>query len=146
MPKGIRTPIINGQKQCQRCGQEKPLDEFYGNHGCCKICEKQLAKNRYHQVDSAGKTRNPRTLEARLELKRKLVDVAGGCCTRCGYNKSIYALDFHRTGKDKENTVSNLLMRATGKKDEHLALALAEAAKCILLCANCHRELHAEQL
>lgn len=83
-------------------------------------------------------------MEARLALKHKLVAAAGGCCTRCGYHKSIYALDFHHTSKNKENTLSALLTRAAGSNGNILALALAEAEKCVLLCANCHREVHAE--
>jgi len=151
MTRGKRVPVIDGYKYCQKCKNTKPISEFYpaktkyGVRSPCKQCNKEGSKDRYEQEGSTGKTNNAIRLEARLELKRKLVDAAGGCCTRCGYNKSIYALDFHHVGKDKENTVSNLLLRATGTKGEYLALALAEAAKCVLLCANCHRELHAEQ-
>jgi hypothetical protein len=150
MTKGKRTPIIDGYKYCQKCQCTKPLSEFYaaktkyGVRSPCKQCNRAESKARYEQEGSIGKTNNAIRQEARLELKRKLVAAAGGCCTRCGYNKSIYALDFHHPGKDKENTVSNLLTLAVGKKSEHMALALAEAAKCILLCANCHREVHAE--
>lgn len=150
MTSGKRIPVINGYKCCQRCNLTKPISEFYpaknryGVRSPCKQCIKEDSKNRYEQEGSIGKTRNAVRMEARLELKRKLVAAAGGHCTRCGYNKSIHALDFHHTSKNKENTVSTLLTRAAGAKGDALALALAEAAKCILLCANCHREVHAE--
>lgn len=143
MPKGIHIPIICGKKQCQSCKVSKPVAEFYGNHGHCKECQKLASKERYHKDGSAGKTNNNRRLEARLALKRQLVDAAGGCCVHCGYNKSLHALDFHHTGKDKEHALSDILLKASGKNGSYLAIALAEAAKCVLLCANCHRELHA---
>ena len=65
------------------------------------------------------------------ELKMML----GGKCKTCGYKKSFYALDFHHLG-EKEDVVSKIARNFSKDK------ALKEARKCILLCANCHRELH----
>jgi len=78
-----------------------------------------------------------------MALKKKLVDAAGGCCVNCGYSKSLHALDFHHTGRDKEHVLSGILLKASGKNGSYLPVALEEAAKCVLLCSNCHRELHA---
>ena len=65
----------------------------------------------------------------------KIKEARGGCCIRCGYNTTIKALEFHHLDPDKKDfTIS----------DYHFKLkdAIAESKKCILLCANCHRELH----
>jgi len=60
-------------------------------------------------------------------------------CTQCGFSH-VAALDFHHTNaKDKEGIVSHLLRMGRFKK------AKAEAEKCIVLCANCHRIHHYEE-
>jgi len=71
-----------------------------------------------------------------LKYKLEMIKALGGKCTKCGYNKSIAALDFHHNGPEKEKEISVLLKWVSKQK------ILKEAKKCILLCANCHRELH----
>jgi len=149
MTKGISNPVVNGNKWCPQCGITKPVSEFYsdkknpdGVRSPCKQCCKEEGKERYAQEGSAGKTSNTLFVQRRLKLKHELVDTAGGCCTRCGYNKSIYALDFHHIGKDKEGRIAEMISVAASNGKSISALQL-EAAKCILLCSNCHRELHA---
>jgi hypothetical protein len=64
-----------------------------------------------------------------------LKEEAGNCCSRCGYNKCIAALEFHHTDPTvKEGGIIG--STASLKKQRE------EAQKCILVCANCHRELH----
>lgn len=77
-----------------------------------------------------------RKIARRKKLKEEAVNIAGGKCTICGYNKCISALEFHHHEKNKEGNFSSLL------KNESRQKLLKEAGKCILLCANCHRELH----
>lgn len=76
--------------------------------------------------------------KARNARKMKLIELNGGKCSNCGYNKCSKALQFHHIDpKDKLFALSAYL---------HLALdtLMKEAKKCILLCANCHAELHAD--
>ena len=68
--------------------------------------------------------------------KSELITLLGGKCSSCGYNKCPAALDFHHHSTDKESEVTIVIKNYSKEK------ALKEAAKCILLCANCHRELH----
>lgn len=59
-------------------------------------------------------------------------------CAICGYNKCDNALDFHHANpKDKKFNVN--LRHA---KDKNL---VEEMQKCILLCSNCHREIHTKE-
>lgn len=83
------------------------------------------------------KAKQPRnTREYRKDIKRKLVKYKGGKCQICGYNRCIEALDFHHTNQEeKEYSVSG-----GTKSFERLK---KEVDKCILVCANCHREIHA---
>lgn len=65
----------------------------------------------------------------------KLKEVRGGKCIRCEYNKCLKALEFHHLNPvEKDFTISN----------DHFKLldAVNESKKCILICSNCHKELH----
>lgn len=64
----------------------------------------------------------------------------GGCCQICGYDKCIAALDFHHKDDDKEFGLSSKGRTLNFEKMK------IEAQKCILVCANCHREIHAEDV
>jgi len=73
-----------------------------------------------------------------LQKKLELIELFGGKCEKCGYNKNISAFDFHHKNpyeKNFEVKIQNL----KSKSDDDI---LEEALKCMLLCANCHRELH----
>ena len=62
----------------------------------------------------------------------------GGSCKLCGYSKCLKALDFHHVNSsDKIFEISS--SRGCIKK------MAVEARKCILICANCHRELHSAE-
>jgi len=75
-----------------------------------------------------------RSKKARLALKRKLVNMMGGCCVDCGYSSHLAALDFdHRKPTEK----SFNLARGLNEKSE--LLCELEAQKCDIRCANCHR-------
>ena len=60
-------------------------------------------------------------------------------CAVCGYNRCASALDFHHIGDDKEFTIGSMISR-----DYSLEKLKKEMDKCTVLCANCHRELHAD--
>lgn len=73
----------------------------------------------------------------RRKRKDNLVKVAGGRCCLCGYNKVNSALEFHHIiSEEKKYGLS------TGNTHD-LEKDLEELKKCILVCANCHREIHA---
>lgn len=61
----------------------------------------------------------------------------GGGCSKCGYNKCSAALDFHHIDPA---TKSFALSKSNMSKS--LSILKEEADKCIILCANCHREHH----
>jgi hypothetical protein len=72
----------------------------------------------------------------RRNAKDDLVAAAGGRCSLCGYSKCLGALHFHHL--DPRTKSFGLAMRGHTKSFSKL---LAEARKCILLCANCHAEV-----
>jgi predicted RNA-binding Zn-ribbon protein involved in translation (DUF1610 family) len=76
----------------------------------------------------------------RKKVKRLLVEYKGGKCEKCGYNKCIEALDFHhKNPNEKDFGIS-----ANGHT-KSLDKLKKEVDKCQLVCANCHREIHAEE-
>ena len=74
----------------------------------------------------------------RKRTKQRMINSMGGKCCLCGYNKSNWALDFHHLNPtEKEFSFGGL--RASCKSWEKIT---NELKKCILVCANCHREIH----
>lgn len=72
--------------------------------------------------------------------KQELVELAGGSCRICGYNKSQRALVFHHKDPSQKEfglTMNNLW----SKKWETI---LEEFYKCEMYCQNCHVEVHDE--
>ena len=82
------------------------------------------------------KCRVKHTVEARKRKKQKAVDLLGGKCSNCGYDKCLDALDFHHLDPTKKDPKSF-------EKNVAWSILKEEIKKCILLCSNCHRELHA---
>ena len=74
----------------------------------------------------------------RRAIKQALVNLKGGKCSICGYNKSLRALQFHHLNpKEKDFTLT--------KNVKDFDKLKKEVEKCILVCSNCHAEIH-EQL
>lgn len=78
----------------------------------------------------------------RIKLKQLAVEYKGGCCQRCGYDKYIGALEFHH----KDPNAKEFAISKDGGNSRSWAKIQIELDKCVLLCSNCHREVHAEQL
>lgn len=73
----------------------------------------------------------------RQRLKDRLVYIMGDKCCICGYNKTNNALEFHHMDPTKKD------FSLSQKSNISFARAKEEIKKCILVCANCHREIHA---
>ncbi len=66
------------------------------------------------------------------------LSLKGDRCQICGYDKYVGALEFHHVnGKNKEFDLS------TRGLTRSWARVKKEVEKCVLVCANCHREIHA---
>ncbi len=83
------------------------------------------------------KTNSQAVMDWRKRKKKELVQYKGGKCEICGYNKSINVLQFHHINpEEKDFTI--------GSKSYSLEKLKREVDKCILLCANCHIEIHSK--
>lgn len=95
------------------------------------------------RIDSRGSYRcgrcnSERVMARRRAIKRILTDELGGRCLLCGYDACDRALEFHHVDPAEKSF-------AIGFEGvtRSLARAHAEAAKCVLLCSNCHAEVEA---
>lgn len=74
----------------------------------------------------------------RQKQKETLVKEAGGKCICCGYDRYVGALEFHHV----DPTTKSFGIGSAGFT-RSTAKVRVEAKKCILVCANCHREIEA---
>jgi hypothetical protein len=84
------------------------------------------------------KCRSEAVARRRRKVKEILVAEAGGGCLLCGYAKHSVALQFHHL--DPSTKSFGLGVRGITRSIDKLR---EEAAKCALLCANCHAEVEA---
>lgn len=142
-----RLRVLNKRKYCLTCSpwgnhntKRLHLEKYTGTPARC-ICEKchrefDYNKSRGHQFSHCN------SCVVRLRhrrMKSRLVSSFGGQCIRCGYAKSISAMDFHhRDPQTKSFTIGHAYNRSW-------QALYSEALKCDILCANCHRESHEVQ-
>lgn len=73
--------------------------------------------------------------------KSNLIKVFGGKCCICGFDKWQSALEFHHVIPGEKSFAIT-----TETTTRSIETQLAELKKCILVCANCHRGIHAQAL
>lgn len=81
-----------------------------------------------------------RANDRRFDLKERAVAYKGGSCQRCGYSRNRCALQFHHLDPSQKD------FQIGGHHGRSWDILKLELDKCILVCANCHSEIHAEQL
>ncbi len=116
-------PVMTNISNCIICG--KPLQGRQTKF--CSVTCKNKDLQSYHAQQRRG-----------LARKLNLIRDAGGHCSICGYHKNLAALVFHHTDSSEKDF--KLDMRSlSNRKFEPIQ---EEISKCILVCANCHAELH----
>lgn len=114
-------------KICSKCGKELPIDQFNWRdkskgtrRADCKICHSSYMKQKYQ------------------EKKNIVQELKSQCkCAKCGEDRG-YVLEYHHINpEEKENTIARLT-----SNNYTLDKVYDEIQKCIVLCANCHREFH----
>ncbi len=97
-----------------------------------------------YSVSADGKSRCRKCLvdavdKRRKTLKIKAIEYKGGKCQNesCGYSKCPDAMEFHHLDpSEKDFSISKTGVTRGWDKVK------CELDKCILLCSNCHREIH----
>ena len=112
----------------------------------CVVCQKQLTgkQTKFCSNSCKQKDLNLRWKEygvqrnKGLERKKILVEMKGGKCPHCGYNKIYAGLTFHH----RDPSTKELKLDIRGLSNNSWKKILTEAEKCDLMCFNCHMELH----
>lgn len=108
-------------KVCSKCGETDITKFNFSLYNVCKSCNGKKSKE-YNQ-----------------RKRLKYLELKGNKCQICGYDKYHGALEFHHTDpKDKSDKLNHQSL-TQGK----ISFVLQELEKCILICSNCHREIHA---
>ncbi len=83
------------------------------------------------------KCRSESVQKRRDRIKEILVEYKGGKCEICGYDKCIQALEFHHLNpNEKDFGIGAKGYTRSIEKNKK------EVDKCIMVCSNCHREIH----
>jgi hypothetical protein len=117
---------------CPKCNQTKTAKDFYTRparngkkFSYCKDCNKQ------------------NVIDRKRQFKLKCLEYKSSQCSKCGYNKCPAALEFHHLDPStKDFTPSHYGNTSWDKNKDKV---MKELNKCIVLCANCHREEHFNQ-
>lgn len=105
-------------KNCIRCGTDVPK----GRHVFCS-------------PDCQRMTYTARKTRERVQRNRDYINaIKSAPCTDCGQTYPPYVMDLDHVRPGKQWNVSELVARGKG-----LALLVAEASLCEVVCANCHR-------
>lgn len=121
------------KKFCVVCGKElKGLQRKY----CSVDCKQKDFYENYGGKSNASFRQFIRYMKRKLEF----VELKGGKCEICGYDKNISALEFHHLDPTLKKFNLDGRILANGKYED----LLEELDKCMLVCSNCHKELHNE--
>lgn len=113
-------------RTCSKCHEEKEDSSFH-YRGDKKILHRECKK-------CALK----RSINRRKKMKEEAIILLGGKCADCGikYHRDVY--DFHHINPANKLGDPGAMMQRSRK------VFFEEISKCILLCANCHRQRHIE--
>jgi len=112
------------KRKCAKCKEYKCVNSFHEIKGkrkyysYCKICLYETQKIRW------------------LDRKMEAINLMGGKCYICGYCKNYAAMEFHHLDPSVKESNWSVSRQTKWHK------TIEELKKCILLCANCHRETH----
>lgn len=135
------------KKSCGKCQEELPATtEFFATktrngkielQWICRSCQKEYRKSHYE----ANKNKY---IQKASDYRNKIVDwfkeyKKGLKCEKCGEDRP-WVLDFHHVNPLEKDIEVIHLIRASSKKR-----ALKEIDKCMVLCANCHRDHHYQE-
>ncbi len=97
---------------------------------CSRRCKNAFTNNRHQNYVSQQHRGSQR--------RQLLIEQKGGRCEKCGYSSNRAAMAFHHLDPATKSFPLDL-RNCSNTSWEALT---AEAKKCMLLCLNCHAEIH----
>lgn len=124
--------------KCSKCNTLKEESEFVkannkrGYTYSCKSCIREYSKEHYHNNKESYLKKNSTHRAKVLSFINNYKTTQK--CSICGESR-YWCLDFHHI-KDKEFNIGSLARYTSLNKVKK------EIEKCIVVCANCHRDIH----
>lgn len=126
---------------CTKCKNDVEENKFYFKnkakgirHKICPDCQNKY-KNKYYSLHK--EEYKPRLQKQREKLGKFYNEYKSQFTCLICKEAEVVCLDFHHLdGKDKKYNPSRLRQVSIKKMEE-------EFAKCVILCSNCHRKVHA---
>ena len=126
-------------KICKKCAKEFPNTiEFFKTYkkgylrsecrSCWNLGKEARAKKYYH--------------EWMHNLIPQHLGMGKIMCLRCGYDRSIVAIEFHHSDPNKKERLVSDLVRTVSPWGINKHKVLEEVDKCEIICSNCHQEEH----
>lgn len=149
---GIRTShfLSNADKsnrKCPKCDSIVPhriniggKQKLLNNRKYCLDCS-PFGSHNQRKTDISEEEREKRDRNARLVndyrrlAKQTCIEYCGGKCIICGYNRCVSGLVFHHLNSNEKD------FSLSGKAWSWIRVK-KEIDKCVLLCQNCHCEIH----
>lgn len=131
-----KTRNLQNRTRCLKCS---PFDTAQAK----KSIEESRQRNRNKQKNYYDRVVKrdgvDPTHQRRVKRKSLLVSLCGGSCQICGYKKCIANLAFHHIRDKKFNLQTRQLTRPFDD-------IIKEVVKCVLVCHNCHGEIHSAMI
>lgn len=127
-------------RTCRYCGESKLASEFHYGRTCVRCAQSRRNRTR---TDDEVQVQRLRQQAKRLEWS-KVVDaykLRVGCQNKSCNSGALAAcvLDFHH----KDPSSKEFGVSGSRQGSHSLCSTVSEIRKCVLLCANCHRLVHA---
>ncbi len=128
-------------KYCTTCNIEQPIDNFHKNKNKkdghsykCKSCTKLYHKRHY---ENNKKSYADQAKEYKEKSRDYVRDVKmSSKCSLCEEDR-WFCLDFHHIDTNKEHNISDMV-----KNRYSIDRIKEEIKKCMIVCKNCHAEIH----
>jgi hypothetical protein len=151
-------------RTCRKCKNKIPFKKMIdgkirnlSNRKFCLDCSPFGSKNTKPDIDkqtvkpsgtpysewdeSYKQAHRDKMAKKRIERKDQLIELSGGKCSVCGYDKCRRALSFHHSKPE----LKSFGLSAENLHNRPWDDILNEWQKCILLCLNCHMEIHSSE-
>lgn len=129
---------LQNRKYCLDCSpfgkhNTKNLANVISTSRLCSVCGKiyEGGKGKYCQICPSC-----RVTQSRQKTKKRAVELMGGKCRICSYDRCIAALTFHHINPNEKELELGSYSIAWSRVEKELK-------KCILVCNRCHVEIHA---
>jgi len=129
-------------KKCSSCKLDLPANKENFNYrydrgklkGICKKCQSDYKKKHY---EDNKKEYMQKSFKYKQDFKLWFTEIKNKLkCSLCNEDR-YWVLDFHHTNpNEKDGNVSVMISNCNKSK------IISEMEKCIVLCSNCHRDLH----